>query len=312
MPVTFPMSPLQIIPNHPGTDRGISLYIKRDDLLHPEIDGSKGRKLAPVLSRVKAAYPGGIITFGGAFSNHLQAVAVAGRIFGIPTIGILRGAYADLNNATLLDCQANGMQLRAIPRNEYDGLKDTGYEAFSAAFPDCYVLPEGGNTPEAVVSCAHISREILTQLAPIESNIKRYCCVPAGTGCTAAGVIAGFKDTKMEVLVFPVSNHGLNKEAIQQLLPDFESDLPDFRLVEAYVFGGFAKLHSPVMEFARSFLQQTNIRLDPIYTAKMCFGVFDLLAKDAFEPDSTVIMLHTGGMQGWKGFQQRYGAAGTL
>jgi len=313
MPFHLPISPLQIIPEHPGNNLGISLFIKRDDLLHPEIQGSKGRKLAALLSDIKQSHLGGLVTFGGAFSNHLHAVAVAGRLYGIRTVGVLRGEYVDLQNPTLRFCQDNGMTLRPMARSQYDACKMQGDLLLRNEFPHCYFLPEGGNTPQALEACAAIPKEIETQLSlqhPELSSQPRYLCTPAGTGCTAAGIVAGLEESQCQVMIFPVSSHQFDKVNILDLLAKTGREGPEiesrFSIIHDYSFGGFAKLHPPVIEFVRSFFQQTNILLDPIYTGKMLFGVFDMLAKGKFTPNSTVVVLHTGGMQGWEGFSKRY------
>lgn len=311
MSITLPVSPLHPIHDHPGKDRGISLFIKRDDLLHPQIEGSKGRKLAAIVPLIQSDYPGGLVTFGGAFSNHLHAVAVAGKLYNFPTMGILRGEYADLENPTLRFCIQQGMQLHRIPKGQYGQYKKSNFSELSNTFPGSYILPEGGNTPEAVVACASITTEIIAQLAENQAPERLYCCAPAGTGCTAAGMLSGLSSSKAQLWIFPVSSHGFDLETILRLLPDRNGLIERFRLIHDYSFGGFARLQLPVMEFVRQFYQETRIKLDPIYTAKMVFGVFDLLAKGEFPDGSTVVVLHTGGLQGWEGFEARYGLAGA-
>lgn len=303
---------METIAEHPGKAQGISLFIKRDDLLHSEIEGSKGRKLLAILPKVKQNYPGGIVTFGGAFSNHLHAVAVAGRIWDFPTIGVLRGEYADFQNPTLRFCAENGMRLLPMSKTRYDTDKKLGFESLQTEFPQSYLLPEGGNTPEAVEACKTISQEVEAQLSPAFRTRPIYLCTPAGTGCTAAGIIAGLSLPNSRVLVFPVSNHDFDTGTLVRLLPRGSANNQRFDLITDYTFGGFAKFQPEVMAFVRSFFQQTNILLDPIYTAKMCFGVYELLAKAAFAPNSVVVLLHTGGMQGWEGFRQRYGASTSV
>jgi 1-aminocyclopropane-1-carboxylate deaminase/D-cysteine desulfhydrase-like pyridoxal-dependent ACC family enzyme len=313
MPLNLPISPLQKIPNHPGSEQGITLFIKRDDLLHPEIEGSKGRKLAAVLPLIKASYPGGLVTFGGAFSNHLHAVATAGRIFGIPTIGLLRGEFVDLNNPTLLYCQENGMTLQPMPRAKYDVLKNQAHKGVIDTFPNCYILPEGGNTPAAVSACMAIPKEIESQLPPENVDSPLYLCVPAGTGCTAAGLVAGLsRKADRQVYIFPVSSQDLDEDAIRRLLPEASRQEHRFTLIQDYAFGGFAKFHSPVLAFVKQFFTATKILPDPIYTAKMLYGVYDMLAKGVFPKHSSVVVLHTGGLQGWVGFEARYGPLGIM
>lgn len=311
MSIALPVSPLQPIDHHPGKNRGISLFIKRDDLLHPQMEGSKGRKLAAIVPLIQSDYPGGLVTFGGAFSNHLHAVAVAGKLYNFPTMGILRGEYADLENPTLRFCTQQGMQLHRISKGQYDAYKKTNFSELSNLFPNRYVLPEGGNTPQAVAACASITTEILAQLPEAGKAQGLYLCAPAGTGCTAAGMLSGLSGKNGALWIFPVSSHAFDSETILGLLPDRKDLIERFRLIHDYSFGGFARLQLPVMEFVRQFYQETRIKLDPIYTAKMMLGVFDLLAKGAFPDGSTVVVLHTGGLQGWEGFEARYGLAGT-
>ncbi len=307
-------APLELVASHPGADAGISLFVKRDDLLHPDVQGNKWRKLAPVLAHVHRTHPAGIITFGGPFSNHLHAVAAAGRLFNIPTVGIVRGEHADLDNPTLRSARQNGMLLLPISKRRYDACKRGENLDVLCNYPDHFVLPEGGSTAEAVESCAAIAHEILNQLAqhvpPVDSNSPLFICVPAGTGCTAAGIVAGLEAGRGQALVFPVVNRGFDAQTILNLL--HQSNLPGvsdpaaleqrFRIVYDYEFGGFAKRYPPVLDFVDIFRAQTGILLDPIYTAKMFFGVFDMLANGAFPPNSTVVAVHTGGLQGWEGF----------
>lgn len=303
----LPVSPLTKLEQHPGTGRGIRLYLKRDDLLHQEIDGSKARKLAALPDLVKAHYPEGIVTFGGAFSNHLHAVSVLGRLFNMPTRGILRGSYMDLDNPTLKDCSCNGMDLIPVPKTDYQAGKQDNYAYWRARFPKAFLLPEGGNTQEAVVQCRSITEEILTQLPEIDSKRRIVICCPAGTGCTAAGVASGLLPERGETWIFPVSEDGLHLAAVRQLLPESIGYTPDMRWIPDYIFGGFAKYNEEVVAFTRHFQQQYQVLPDPVYSSKMLFGIFDLLKKDQFIEDTTVVVLMTGGRQGWRGFLHRYG-----
>ena len=316
----LPISPLEAIAEHPGKAAGISLFVKRDDLLHPYIQGNKWRKLAPVLAKIKETHPGGIITFGGPFSNHLQAVAAAGRVFDIPTFGIVRGKHADLNNPTLRSARHDGMMLFPVSKQEYDACKHRGEELIGPEFPQYYILPEGGATDLAVESCTAIAREIAVQLHQHNPHLQPptplYICAPAGTGSTAAGLVDGLKFKTGKVLVFPVVNKDFDSKTILKLLAEARlrslAEMAELErrlsIIRDYEFGGFAKKHPPVLDFVRIFEAQTGILLDPIYTAKMMFGIFDMLAKGDFPPGSTVVAVHTGGLQGWEGFRERYGA----
>lgn len=299
-------SPLQQLPS-PG--RGVSLFIKRDDQLHPQVEGSKLRKLAPVIAAARDRFPQGIVTPGGAFSNHLHAVAAAGAFWGFQHTGLIRGEHVDLQNPTLRFCAEKGMRLIPVPKAAFDALLRAPEAWMKGHFPEACFLPMGGNTPEAVESCSQISREIteqLVQLAP-QGFSRVYLCVPAGTGCTAAGVIAGMNESDMETLVFPVSTQGVDRDSVEKLLGVARGGKP-FRFIMDYIFGGFARFQPEVVAFTQHFYEKNGILLDPVYTAKMCFGVHDMLANGSFPEGSAVVMLHTGGMQGWQGFTQRYSA----
>ncbi len=310
-------SPLELISFHPGNQDNINLYVKRDDLLHPDIHGNKWRKLAPALPIIKKSYPAGVVTLGGAFSNHVQAVAAAGRIYGFPTHGIIRGLHADINNPTLSAARADGMQLHLVSKQLYAAIKQGDHKYLIDHFPSCYLLPEGGSSPMAVEHCSSIANEIRMQLAEKKSADKttKYICVPAGTGCTAAGIVKGLKPENGEkVLVFPVVNTGFDHHSILNLLgkegvgtePMLNVAAQHFQIINDYEFGGFACYDEKLMEFIRYFEMQTGILPDPLYTAKMFFGVYDMLGKRVFAPKSTIVMMHTGGLQGWKGFKARY------
>lgn len=299
-------APLQKVARHPGISQGISLWIKRDDLLHPEVCGSKWRKLSAALPQIRAAGARRVLSFGGPFSNHLEALSVAGRLWNMPTIGVVRGKYADPENPTLSVCRANGMTLHLLPKKDYDAMHTSAASFWQAQFPDAFILPEGSNTPEAIRACTAIVREVMEEL-PGVSPETLFICIPAGTGCTAAGVAAGPQHS----LVFPVSEQGFDVAFFSKLLPE-PAAMERVEIVYDYVFGGFARLHLPVMYFTRRFYAQTGILPDPVYTAKMFFGIYERLENGFFPPGSTVVALHTGGLQGWKGFSERYGEPGVL
>jgi len=302
--IAQPPSPLYLITEHPGIAAGIRLYIKRDDLLHPVISGNKWRKLEPVIRLIQERQYAGILSYGGPFSNHLQAVAAAGKMFDFATTGVLRGSSADLNNPTLAAAAAHGMLLIAVSKPDYDRRQLELQQAMQQRFPEYYHLPEGGSTPAARENCRRISAEILEQL-PKNTGRKLVVCVPAGTGCTAAGVVDGLGDAG-STWIFPTVNFGLDKSAFPAQRMDAIKG-PDFDFINDYTFGGFAVHRPPLIAFVRSFQKQTGILLDPIYTSKMMFGIFDLLEKGAFAANSMVVAVHTGGLQGWAGFRQRFG-----
>lgn len=295
----FPLSPLDFLPEHPGLNRQIQLYIKRDDLIHPNIQGNKWRKLRPTLELLSATARPGILTFGGPFSNHIQAVAQAGSLYGIKTVGILRGLASDLSNPTLQEAASAGMDLFPIPKKEYDAaLNSPVVQEIIAKFPDYTLLPEGGATPQAVESCAEISREIIEQLG-LSADKALFVAVPAGTGSTAAGILKGLKEPHT-LLVFPAAAYGISPEAILQRSGKLDT-FPRMDYLTAYLLGKFAAPDPRIWAFAEHFQQKFDITLDPIYTSRMMFGLFDLLEKGYFPTKSVIVAVHTGGLQGWRG-----------
>ncbi len=284
------------------------LLLKRDDLIHPIVQGNKWRKLSIVLSKWQRDGTPGFITFGGPFSNHLHAAAAAGPMFNLATVGIIRGTAADMNNPTLSFARNRGMNLIPIPKRDYDaGMASGRIQEIVAQFPDYAVLPEGGASPGATKGCMGIGLEILRQLPPEASGRPLFVAIPAGTGCTAAGMIAGLEG-QGTTLVFPATLEGIDEARIKAHLR--EAGAPEglpFQLIRDYTFGGFAAHEPLLVDFARRFRAETGVLLDPIYTVKMLYGLYDLLEKGFFPAESVVVAVHTGGLQGWDGFRQRFG-----
>ncbi|MFK7948090.1 MAG: 1-aminocyclopropane-1-carboxylate deaminase/D-cysteine desulfhydrase [Saprospiraceae bacterium] len=293
-------TPLQKIENQLTKDKQLNLFIKREDLNHPTIQGNKFRKLKYNLAKAKAEKHTQILTFGGAFSNHIYAVAAAGKAFDIPTIGVIRGERIEPLNPTLQFAEANGMQLHFVTRSAYRNKHQPEFiQDLKSKFGDFFLVPEGGSNELAVKGCAEIVDEI-------EINYD-YICSAVGTGGTLSGLIIG-TNNHGKVLGFPALKGGnfLQKD-IQKLLDKNAKNYTNWQLITDYHFGGYAKFKPELINFINYFNQQFNIQLEPIYTGKMLFGIFDLIEKDFFEKGSTIIAIHTGGLQGIDGFNQRFG-----
>lgn len=296
------MSPLQEIEIHPGKSRGIRVIIKRDDLLFPEIQGNKWRKLKPLVEKIRGGKfnISGILTFGGAFSNHLFAVANAGQVFDFQTVGIVRGTAADFENPTLSHCQKQGMQLFRVSKKDYDwGLESEAVGEIVEKFPGFEILPEGGAGASAVQNCAGISSEILSQLPENQDFEKLFIAVPAGTGTTVAGIVAGLRG-QGRVLVFPAAVYGISKEKISKMLADagFEN-WQNFDLHFSSHFKKFAPPEKKLLDYLFDFQRDTGVLLDPIYTSRMFHSLWQMLAEEqAFPDNSTIVAIHTGGSQG--------------
>lgn len=272
-------------------EKGIRLCLKREDTIHPFISGNKYRKLKYNLIEAKNQGKSTLLTFGGAFSNHIAATAFAGFEQGIPTIGVIRGEeLADKwqSNPTLKLAHEHGMQFHFVSRSEYRLKNEPSFlQNLKARHGDFYLLPEGGTNTLAVKGCA----EILT-----ESDAQfDYICSAVGTGGTMAGLINASR-AHQTVLGFPALMGDFLTHEIQKY-----SHSGQWRLIMDYHFGGYAKLNAELVEFINLFKQKTGIPLDPIYTGKMLFGIFDLIKQDFFTPGTQILAIHTGGLQGIKG-----------
>jgi 1-aminocyclopropane-1-carboxylate deaminase len=269
----------------------ISLYIKREDLLHPFISGNKLRKLKYNIAEVKKQGFPKIVTFGGAFSNHIAATSYAGFLNNIQTIGIIRGEELKFSwheNPTLKFAGEHGMQFKFITREEYRNKESIILlETLEKEFGSFYLLPEGGTNELAIKGC----EEILN----LEDETFDYITVCVGTGGTIAGII-NKSNTNQKILGFPALKGDFLKKDICKF-----ANKNNWDLITDYHFGGYAKTTSKLILFINDFFMKYKIPLDPIYTSKMVFGVIDKIEKGYFPLGSKILMIHTGGLQGIEG-----------
>ena len=269
----------------------ITLYVKREDDLHPYISGNKYRKLKYNIVDAKTKEFKKILTYGGAFSNHIAATSFAGNENNLETIGIIRGdELRDKwhENPTLRFAHANGMRFKFVTRDWYRN-KETP-EAISELkkeFGDFYRVPEGGTNELAVKGC----EEILS----IDDKEFTVICSCVGTGGTIAGIINS-TNTDQNVLGFPALKGDFLKKDICNFVAKMNWDLET-----NYSFGGYGKVTNELIRFINDFKLKTTIPLDPIYTGKMMFGIIDLISKDYFKPGTKILAIHTGGLQGIAG-----------
>lgn len=274
-------SSLQPIHNDLTRQFKVQLFIKRDDLIHPEISGNKWRKLKYNIEQARLENKTTLLTFGGAFSNHITATAATGRLLGFKTIGIIRGEEYQPLNKSLQFSADSGMQLYYVNRASY---KDKQHIP-SAVFPSLdsmYIIPEGGANALAAKGCAEIPEEIQMDFD--------YICCACGTGTTLAG-IAGNLKSHQQAVGFPVLKNGsFLSDEIRRLTS------ADFQLMTDYHFGGYAKTTPELIQFIKDFYAEHRILLDYVYTGKMMYGILDLIAKNHFPPESVIIAVHTGGV----------------
>ncbi|CAN1505852.1 Acd 1-aminocyclopropane-1-carboxylate deaminase [Flavobacteriaceae bacterium] len=299
---------------------GISLEIKREDLLHPFISGNKFRKLKYNLLQAKVENQETVLTFGGAYSNHIAAVAYAGKEQGFKTIGVIRGdELADkiVENPTLQFAQECGMQFEFVTREAYRFKTEPDFIAnLQHKFGSFYLVPEGGTNEYAIKGC----EEILTK----EDAKFDYVCCAVGTGGTISGIInsalphqkvLGFPALKVDFLKkdeTPMNkfSSNLNKKGVPDDLRQITTLSEEIRkfatntnweLITDYHFGGYGKVNEELIQFINQFYKQTQVPLDPVYTGKMVFGVIDLIQKNYFSSNTKILLIHTGGLQGIQG-----------
>ncbi len=293
-------SPVHIIEDQILTDNGVQLLIKRDDLLHKHISGNKWRKLKYNLSEAVQQNHHTILTFGGAYSNHLAATAFACNKVGVESIGIVRGED-DAQNPTLNFLRSNNMRLKFVSRTDYRRKREDGFiEDLMSEFGNCFMIPEGGANGLGVRGCAEI-------LPEVEESFEIVCCA-AGTGTTLAGLALSLQENQ-KLIGFPALKGGgfLEQEMLRLIDESRLKPLADFRfeLNTDYHFGGYAKMKPELFNFIQGFQGRNNIPLDPVYTSKMMFGVYDLIQKGHFSRGTSILAIHTGGLQGWDGMIHR-------
>ncbi|MBX0292760.1 pyridoxal-phosphate dependent enzyme [Hymenobacter sp. HSC-4F20] len=287
--------------DEPVADRaGVRLLLLRDDLNHPELPGNKWRKLKYNLQEAERLGYRALLTFGGAYSNHLAAVAAAGRLTGLSTVGVVRGdeLQGQPLNPTLTQARANGMVLHFLDRPTYRRKHEpTVVDALLQQLGPAYVLPEGGSNALALPGCAELVPELLA-LTDFDT-----LCVACGTGGTLAGLLVGL-DGQREALGFAALKgadflradiNALTRQATGR-------QYQNWSLQTGYHGGGYARLSPELQKFCWEFQGRHGVLLDPIYTSKMMVGILDLLARGYFARGSTVVAIHTGGLQAWAGF----------
>jgi 1-aminocyclopropane-1-carboxylate deaminase len=293
-------SPLQQLKHPFLTD----LWIKRDDLIDPYISGNKWRKLKYILCDAAEKGKDQLVTFGGAYSNHLVATAAAASRSGLKATAFVRGEK--VMNEMLLLCQLYGMELIFTNRENYKD-KPACYKKYFGTHPGTYFIDEGGASAEAVKGCAEI-------IAELPANLDHLFCA-AGTGTTAAGLLKGIREAglKTKLHVIPVlKGGGFIRQEIQKFIPLTASDTEkagrgsdDLILHTGYHFGGYAKTQPELLQFMRKFSASQGILIDPVYTAKMFFALYDLAAQNYFQSIEKIAVLHSGGLLGIMGMKEK-------
>lgn len=273
---------------------GITLHIRREDLLFPELSGNKYRKLKYNLEAAKKAGHTRILTFGGAFSNHIHATAAAGKIFGFETVGFIRGDELSESppNPTLEDAQKAGMHLVFLKRSAYALRNNPEFqEQLLSQYGPGYVVPEGGTNALAVNGCAEMLQS--------EDSSYDYICCAVGTGGTLGGLVQAAGNHQQVIGYSALKAADLEKE-LQAFIPK-----GNWQFRQTAHFGGYARVTEDLVVFINDFKHKTGISLDPVYTGKMIFGILEDVKNQRIPSGSRVLAMHTGGLQGIRGMNQQ-------
>ena len=277
------------------------LLIKREDLIHPVVSGNKWHKLKYNLIEARAQGFDTLLSFGGAYSNHIHALAGAGHELGFKTIGVIRGEEYSPLNPTLQFAVNHGMRLHYLCRSDYRRKTQPDIiRQLHEMFGNFYCIPEGGSNALAVKGCAEIAQNI--------EHHFNVICTACGTGGTLAGLVAGLKGDK-EALGFAVLKDArfLLTQVTSLLEKSTGCSFSNWDINPDYHFGGYAKTNGELIGFINTFTSKHNISLEPIYTGKMMYGIYDLISHGYFQRGQTILAVHTGGLQGLVGMQKRQG-----
>ncbi len=266
--------------------KGVNVFVKRDDMIHPFISGNKWRKLKYNHLNFLESGCKGIVTFGGAFSNHIVAAAAFCADKQIECIGIIRGEKPSGINHVLILAQLWGMKLNFVSRKEYKNKSALEEHWEKQGY---FIIPEGGENADGVKGC----EEIVTELTQKYDHI--ICS--SGTGCTFAGIVKGVASQKLNTHChsIPVLKQG---EFINDRVFEYFPNAKNFTVHTDYHFGGYAKTTSELLNYLNYFASQTGILTDPVYTAKLFFALADLIKNNYFKKGDTILAIHTGGLTG--------------
>jgi len=295
-----PISPIQKISDPILVEHGVHLWLKRDDLGDPVLSGNKKRKLKNNLLALLKRTELPILTFGGAFSNHIAAVAQAGKRFGFETIGVIRGEETQPLNTTLQRAVQCGMKLKYLNRQNYRR-KDAPdlQKQLNLEFGPFHLIPEGGSNREGILGC----REILGE---IDLDFDVVCC-SCGTGATLAGLTMGLKPKQCALGFSALKADGYHQKAVTEYLKWFDVSSSSWTVNTEFHFGGYAVVRPELVRFIQQFHLQHTIMLDAVYTGKMMYGIYECIRRGGFRVGTCLLAIHTGGIQGNDGIEKRNG-----
>jgi len=300
-------SPLQVISHPLLTEKNIFLSVKRDDLIHPTISGNKWRKLKFNLLHAEAQGIKNLLSFGGAYSNHIHALAAAAHLFNFNVTGIIRGEAHYASNPTLSQAQAWGMQLQFVDRKTYRLKAQQDYlTQLALDYPNTYLIPEGGTNAFAIPGVEEVVSELMQQIP--QHNIQQidHLFTATGSAGTLSGLISGAIKHSPNTKV-----HGIavlkNADYLNQVVPELVPNATqvNWQLHTQFHEGGYGKVSTALAEFCQQFTSHTQIPIEPIYTGKMLYALWQMIAQNKFAEGSHIVALHTGGLQGLAGLKEQ-------
>jgi len=284
---------IEVLHDELFVEKQITLSVLRLDKIHPLVSGNKLFKLHYFLEEALTSKHNTIVTFGGAYSNHLAATACACKLLKLKSIGIVRGEKPEKISSTLQQCMQDGMQLKFIPRLQYADKGTTDFiNELKKEFGNCMIIPEGGYAPTGANGAALI-------MDLIKYNSYTHICTASGTSTTTAGLLIAANPGQIIVSLPVLKGITDNKTSIKELTESKE-DFENLLILDNYHFGGYAKKTDWLIGFMNECWIKYKLPLDFVYTAKMLYGIIDSIKKDTFEKGSEILCLHTGGLQGNK------------
>tara|TARA_Y100001978_G_C23617785_1_gene396865 strand:+ start:146 stop:1024 length:879 start_codon:yes stop_codon:yes gene_type:complete len=273
-----------------NNSNNIKLFIKREDLIHDIVSGNKWRKLNYNFKYIKEKKIKKILSFGGAYSNHLHALSWLAKKNNIKSFGLVRGCKLSIENPTLSFCKKNKMDLFFLNRSTYRNNKYNNpiFKKIIKSEENVFVIPEGGFNEFGIKGCEEIMNEV-------NEHYDIICC-SIGSGCTAVGIIKSLKFDQSFLGFSSFKNNFQIKNIISEKVKTM-----NWEINSEYNFGGFGQVNDELKKFIKDFKNTYEIMLDPIYTSKLFFGLFDMISKNKFPKDSRILALHTGGLQGIQG-----------
>ncbi|AXT39397.1 pyridoxal-phosphate dependent enzyme [Alteromonas sp. BL110] len=294
--LTLPSPLILFKPNWEGASK-VSLYVKRDDAIHPVMSGNKWRKLSHALT---SPLPSAVISFGGGFSNHLHALGFACYKLGIPFTAIIRGDYSAAPSPMIKDLMQWNTHIEYVNRITYKKRNDSAYlDELKLEFPNAIVIPEGGSQALAL-------QGIKDMVDEIEVDFD-FIITPVASGATLAGIVSAlnkrnsttgtdFRSRNKAIGIGVLKGEGYLEELVEHFLPIFNQT--NWHIEHRYHFGGYAKAPSELQTFCNDFNNTMDFEIEPVYSGKAFWAVKDMLAKGMFEDGSRIVILHTGGLQG--------------